>query len=667
VSGRFTFFGGKGGVGKTTCAAAAALGAAERGRRVLVVSTDPAHSLGDALDRRLSSRSCLVPTRRGTLRAVELDADGALERWIGARRRRLATIAERGTYLDEEDIERFLHLSLPGVDELIGLVELARLARAAAAEEIVVDTAPTGHTVRLLAMPATLRRIAAVLADMHAKHRFLAESLGAGYRPDAADALIEEIDTEGRTLTALLRDRARCTFRWIVLPEMLAVEEAKDGVATLEASGIAVEEIIVNAVSAVAADRCPACAARRASEAGALDAIRRAFAGRAIRMLVARPREPRGVAALRALARDLARSPSRTRHAQPLARGGRRVPTPAVVPPGPRPPMRWLEQLAPPGVRLLVFAGKGGVGKTSCAAATALAVAARAPEARVLLLSTDPAHSLGDVLGLALDDEERSMPGAPPGLRARELDADRAFAIRRDRYRKAVDQLFDTLTRGSRMDIAYDREVVQQLIDLAPPGLDELFGALTVIDALLGRDPPPFDAVVVDSAPTGHALRLLRMPAAALEWVHALLAILLKYRSVMGLGELATDLLEIARDLRRLHELLRDAALARVVAVARAGTLPERETVRLLRAVRGLGITLGGIVVNAVSPRSCARCRRGALADRRLAMRLRAAARGAPRSAARGRCAMISAPAHFPPPRGVTALSAWAGTWQCDG
>src|SRR5262245_65049463 len=98
---RYRFFGGKGGVGKTTCAAAAAVAAAERGRRVLLVSTDPAHSLGDALDRRLSGRPARVATRGGRLGAVELDAERALARWLRARRGALHAIAVRGTYLDD--------------------------------------------------------------------------------------------------------------------------------------------------------------------------------------------------------------------------------------------------------------------------------------------------------------------------------------------------------------------------------------------------------------------------------------------------------------------------------------------------------------------------------------------------------------------------------------
>src|SRR5438552_5154915 len=137
---RYHFFGGKGGVGKTTCAGAAAVARAERGRRVLLVSTDPAHSLGDLLGLRLGPAARPVPTRRGSLHAAELDADAALARFVSARRGQLARILSRGTYLDDDDIERLLRLALPGVDELIGLLELARLGQVRAYEDVVVDT-----------------------------------------------------------------------------------------------------------------------------------------------------------------------------------------------------------------------------------------------------------------------------------------------------------------------------------------------------------------------------------------------------------------------------------------------------------------------------------------------------------------------------------------------
>jgi arsenite/tail-anchored protein-transporting ATPase len=651
----FRFFGGKGGVGKTTTAAATAVTAAERGRRVLLVSTDPAHSLGDALAHRLSARPARIPTRRGALAAVELDADRALERWLAARRRPLRTIAARGTYLDEDDVDRLLALSLPGVDELIGLIELHRLATTAPRDHVVVDTAPTGHTLRLLAMPETLARIAGVLADMLAKHQFLAESLAGAHRRDAADALVTEIEGQARALHALLRDPARCRFTWVLLPEPLALEEARDGIRALEAAGIAVDEIVVNRVTP-AGGRCTLCAARTAAEQRIIARLPALFLQRRVVLVPALDREPRGAAALRrvgaALTRRAARLTTTARRAAPRSPVSRTT-TPAVD------VAAWLDELAPPGVRVLAFAGKGGVGKTSAAAAVAVALAERRPDARVLALSTDPAHSLGDALGQALGDDERPVAGVA-GLFARELDAAAAFAARRERYRASVDEVFDALLRGSRFDVAYDRDVVRELIDLAPPGLDELFGVLSLVETVLGRERRAYDIVVLDTAPTGHALRLLAMPDAALEWVHALLAILLKYRAVVGLGELASDLLDVARDLRELAALLRDPARTRVVVVTRPAALPRLETARLVRGLRRLGITVGALLINAVTPPDCERCRRAAAVEAREIAALLAAVR----SAAGRRYAMISAPIEAPPPCGVASLGRWLRRWQ---
>ena len=624
---------------------------------MLLVSTDPAHSLGDAVGVRLGPAARRLPVR-GDLRAAELDADRALARWLRTRRPILGMIAERGTYLDRDDIGRFLGLALPGVDELIGLLELGRLARERPYDEVVVDTAPTGHTLRLLEMPDTLRRIAAVLDDMQAKHRFLAASLGGGHRADTADRLVDEIDTDGKALTEMLRDPARCRFAWVLLPERLALEEARDGVGRLDEAGITVGEIVVNRVTAHAA--CSVCHARAETERRVIDEIVAAFPGRTLRFLSAENAEPRGIPALRRLGRRLT-----GRATRPAVLRARRPARPADTHATAGRPPDWLELIAPRGVRLCLVGGKGGVGKTTCAVALGLALARRDHDRRVLLLSTDPAHSLGDALETRLGDDEAPVPGAPANLRARELDADRAFRARRERYRESVDRAFTSVLRRGGIDVTFDRVVVRELLDLAPPGLDELFGMLAVIDALFRRD-PPWDAVVVDTAPTGHTLRLLRMPATALEWVRALLAIALKYRAVIGLGDFAAELVEVSRDLRRLDEVLRDAALTRFVPVTRPAELPRRETTRLLKALGPLGIAAPALVVNAVTPdarggRTCADCARVARAERKeIAALARTAASGRGRTA---RVRILTAPAVAPPPTGVDAIAAWSATW----
>ena len=668
----FQLFAGKGGVGKTTCAAAVAVGLAEAGSRVLVVSTDPAHSLGDALGTSLTGEPVRVQTRSGELLAAELDAGQAVERWLGARRSNLEQLVERGTFLDQQDVERILDLSLPGLDELIGLIELVRLAEASGAEEVVVDTAPTAHTLRLLAMPGRLLHLAGALDRLQEKHRLLAERFGHGHQPDRADALIDEIARQAADIQAILHDPAQCRIRWVLLPEALAVAETRDGVGELEAAGMAVRELIVNRVTPTPDAPCFLCDAKRRAERDAVEELRAYFPGTEIHFLSARE-EPRRLPALRQIARELAKpSPP-----GPLSRGtgeGERK-TRQGRKKNPSDPLAWLRVL-PSNPRLLFFGGKGGVGKTTCAAAAALMLAVRRPGDRVLLLSTDPAHSLADVLEVPLGDDERPIPEGPPNLRARELDAARTFEEWRQRHWPALEEGI-----GEAADF---REILQ----LAPPGLAEMSAVSTLIDALFGTAAePPYALVVVDTAPTGHALQLLEMPDLMLEWVRTLLALLLKYREAVGLGRFAEELVELSKSLRQLGELLRDPERTGFVAVTRAAELPRRETVRLLEAVNGLGLAVPAVIVDAVTPKGCATCQRAAEKEERQIRWLEGAVKGQQGQQGQqgqkrrslksleslsswegggktGRCAIILAPAVFPPPRGAGVLAEWVRTWK---
>jgi len=297
------------------------------------------------------------------------------------------------------------------------------------------------------------------------------------------------------------------------------------------------------------------------------------------------------------------------------------------------------------------------VGKSTCSAAAALALADAHPDRPVRLLSTDPARRMGDVLKMALGDEPRRVPGGPRNLTAQQIDADAAFARERERYARAVDELFDGLRGRSSLDASYDRAIVRDLIDLAPPGIDEVFATLAVISALESERARAL--VVVDTAPTGHALRLLEMPQTALEWVQALMRVVLKYQRLVGLGELAEDLLALSRQLRALRGTLTDKAATRFVAVTRAGELGRLETLRLLRRLEALAIPVGELLVNALTPEGCGRCRRQAAAERHQVQRLLkdcARLRGHP-------CPAIFAPAVAPPPGGAESLRGFARAW----
>jgi arsenite-transporting ATPase len=658
-------------VGKTTLAAAAALAAAERGLRILVVSTDPAHSLGDALQRRLGASPRRIPTRRGVLHAAEVDADRAVGRWMAARRPALRAIALRGTLLDGGDVDRLLRLSLPGVDELMGLMEVLRLASAQPYDEVVVDTAPTGHTLRLLGMPPMLERLAAVLDRLHAKHRYLRLELGGDDRPDAGDTLIAALETEALALKALLRDRARARLTWVSLPETLSLRESEDALRTLARLGITVDRVAINRLTRAASSGCPRLRRARCVERSVIAARTGARWPGETSVVAARRREPRGPAALRAVARELARGDAAG--ALPRRRGP--APGPAGPSAGAREAPSWLGTLAPPGTRLLLVLGKGGVGKTTCAATVALAAARRRLPSRdrrpgVLLLSTDPAHSLGDVLGVPVDHEARTVPGAPRALHVRELDAERAFRRERRRYLAAVSGLLGAGGARAGMDVVYDRAALRSLLELAPPGLDELFGMLGIADGVLARPghPARYGLVVVDTAPTGHALRMLGLPETALAWVRELLTILLRYRRVIRLGPLARDLVALSQELRRFRALLRDGSATRAVVVTRPHRLPRLETVRLITRLRARGVGISALVVNAMTPGGPAACRACRAAVREEAgevAALRAQTHAGARAKGQDRrpLPLLLAPAVASPPRAVDSLAAWGQRW----
>jgi arsenite-transporting ATPase len=624
--------------------------AARTGRATLIVSTDPAPSLGDALKQRLTR----VPRPvHGVahLHAVEVDSALALAGWLKRRRGLLEQIALRGTWLDADDVARLLRLSLPGIDEIAGLLQLGEFAESGRYDHIVVDAAPTGHLLRMLGMPAVLEGLALVFDRMQAKHRTMVEALRGRWTPDAADALLHGIDEQARRLGTMLRDPGQCLIAWVTLPERLAIEETSDALHVLNGQHITVDRVIVNRITPPPRAPCRWCDGRRRIEREAFVALEKRIetTGLALGTLPAVETEPRGVASLRALGRHLEKPGVR-----PSRRAGRVAPFTASLPPGAQPVEA--SAILPRGTRLVLFGGKGGVGKTTCAAAAAIDVALSAPDLRVLLLSADPAHSVGDVLEAAAGDDPHPIPGGPPNLLVRELDAGKAFVTLRDRLAEGIEDLFLRVS-GS----AADRQAMRDVLELAPPGVDELAAIIDVTEALGGTGSSPrCDLVVIDTAPTGHALRLLEMPGLVHDWVRTVMAILLKYEPVVGIGDLGAVLLRLSKGLGRLRALLGDAARTRFAVVTRAAALPRAETVRLLGRLHAASIAAPLVIVNAVGAGTCSRCRNE---RRRQQEEVLALARKLTRRSA-SKPLLLLAPATVAPPSGFLALRGFLDEWR---
>jgi arsenite-transporting ATPase len=251
---RLLLFGGKGGVGKTTCATAAALSLSQSSPQFsfLLVSTDPAHSLADSM------AGFSFPHNVKTL---ELDAQECLAAFKEKHNEKLRVIASRGTFLDDEDISQFLSLSLPGLDELMAFLEISRWVEESSYDCIVVDTAPTGHTLRLLTMPGLIRKWLEALDALLAKHRYMKQLFRGSYRRDALDAFLSELSGSVKQMESLLGDLARCRFIPVMLAEALSIRETVALMDELENLSVPVTDIVVNRL--YPEGTCPVCEDRR--------------------------------------------------------------------------------------------------------------------------------------------------------------------------------------------------------------------------------------------------------------------------------------------------------------------------------------------------------------------------------------------------------------------
>ena len=574
---KLIFFGGKGGVGKTTCACATALKLtlSQPEKPYLLVSTDPAHSLRDTL------ADLILPKN---LEVLELDAATSLNKFKARHEKVLEEIAERGTFLDEEDLQSLMDLSLPGMDELSAYLEIAEWLQQKRYHCIVIDTAPTGHTLRLLEMPDLVRRWLVGLDTLLAKHRYIRRHFTGDNQLDHLDRFLLEMDDSLKAMEKLMVDPARCRFVIVMLAEMMSVEESTDLARTLSGRKIPTPELIVNQL--LPANDCPTCSARRNKQMLTLTVALNRLREKQFWTLPLLPIEPRG-SSISSLFSQLHPMEKIYQLNKPTIELPLRVEEAIPMPPS--------------SIKLMIFSGKGGVGKTTMACATALRMHNQYPNLRVLLFSTDPAHSIADCLGIAVKSKPTQIL---PGLDAQEINAEAAFDEVRGEYRSELESfLADALPN---VDITFDREVMEHLLDLAPPGLDEIMALTAVVEHLTGDC---YDVVVMDSAPSGHLIRLLQMPGIIGGWLKQFFTLLLKYRNVMRLPKLSERLVDLSRKLKALRILLTDPDKTSLYAVTIPTNLALEKTSEMLVSLHQLGVNTKAILINQITPgSSCELC-----------------------------------------------------------
>ncbi len=520
---KFVFFTGKGGVGKTSLACATSLDLARRGSKVLLVSTDPASNVGQVFETDISNKITAINNTPG-LDAIEINPEEAAadyrERIVGPMRGILPEDALRSI---EEQLSGACTIEIAAFDEFTALLTDDKLVQRY--DHVVFDTAPTGHTIRMLKLPGAW---SGFLEDGKGDASCLGPLAGLEKQRDRYGAAVERL-SDGAITRLILVARPRQS----ALAEVgrTSVELASIGIKNqhLAINGMMPDETGGDPLAAALLKRDLDALAQMSPEVSALP--RETFALRSENLV--------GVAALE---RFVGGS---------LDSAGAFIPAPASL--AEFPSLGGLvDNIETPGKGLIMFMGKGGVGKTTMAAAVASELAARGHE--VILTTTDPAAHITETLA-----------GDQPGLTVSRIDPE----AETENYRNQV-----MATKGRDLD-QQARAMLEE--DLRSPCTEEIavFQAFSRVIRASGKQ-----FVVMDTAPTGHTLLLLD-----------------------ATGSYHKEIMRHANDSTRTRMVtpmmrLQDPERTKIMIVTLPETTPVLEASRLQDDLRRAGIEPWGWIVN---------------------------------------------------------------------
>ncbi len=291
---KLILFGGKGGVGKTTCASSTGLYLSED-FKTLLISTDPAHSLADSLGQEIRGEIKEVKGVKN-LSALEISAEKALSKFKMRYESQIKKILNTSTYLDEEDISSIFALPIPGIDEVMGFKVIVDLIEEGKFDKYIVDTAPTGHALRLLTLPELLDDWIKVVAKMRWKYRYMVTTFRGRYKPDEGDDFLVEMKKTVKRIEGLLRDSQRCEFIAVTIPEDMAILETERLIKRLDQYGMKVRQLIINNVFPECT--CDFCQAKREGQDKYIREIRDKFGDLKTMIIPLQPQEVKGIGSL---------------------------------------------------------------------------------------------------------------------------------------------------------------------------------------------------------------------------------------------------------------------------------------------------------------------------------------------------------------------------------
>ncbi len=463
---RFIFFSGKGGVGKSTMSCSTAVWLARQGYRTLLVTTDPAPNLSDIFGQTIGHRITQIKGVEN-LSAIEINPDAASEEY------RDRVVAPLRGILDEQSLKGIREqLNSPCIEEVAAFDKFIEFMEKPEYDVVVFDTAPTGHTLRLLELPSGW-------SDELAK---------GGATCIGPSASLQSSKVKYDRAIAALHDEKRTSFVFVLRPERLSIYETRRSVDELDELGVRTSFLVINGMLPEAAATDDFFRARYDHEQAIVREIHREFTIETF-IVPQRSTEINGLALLEAVGALLYEgSEEAVRQTVTTATAGATSP---VL----HDEAEILRLLTPKkGTRYLFITGKGGVGKSTIAIATAVYLAGKGY--RTLVLTTDPASHLPEIFGQELGNEPTPVNGVE-NLYATQIDPEAAWS-------EYTARILDVVKDESEET----RKAVQE--DLSSPCAQEMAAFEKFMSYF---DLKGYEIIIFDTAPTGHTLRLLEMPS----------------------------------------------------------------------------------------------------------------------------------------------------------